>query len=301
MRRPWSSRAAEILSSGRGSSGQVRREDGLPADGIVAEAKAQVLAVVDGLVEQPGDVIARIVAMVAEAWQTKARTQLFIEKVEQRYSAGMVTATVLLFVVPLLAGGAFQPALLRAMTFIIVASPCDAGLAVPPAAEFMALPGRGVSAVVNGQRIEIGSPRHLPGAPGRTAAGIGVTGSIAALAAGAVADLEADGQTAVVMHIDGDPVAVLGVADRIRPVTVATVMRITALTSASPVLLTGDNERAPASSRGRLGSPTCGPGCCPRTRSRPCGSLRRPGERCCWRATGSTTLPPLPPRPPAPP
>ncbi len=36
-----------------------------------------------------GPVVARI-ATLAEASQTKARTQLFIEKVEQRYSIGMV-------------------------------------------------------------------------------------------------------------------------------------------------------------------------------------------------------------------
>ena len=54
-------------------------------------------------------VVARIVAMVEEAAATKASTQLFIEKVEQRYSIGMVTATLLLFAVPLLAGAAFQP------------------------------------------------------------------------------------------------------------------------------------------------------------------------------------------------
>jgi heavy metal translocating P-type ATPase len=292
-------------------------------------------------------VIARIVAMVAEASQTKARTQLFIEKVEQRYSVGMVTATVAIFALPLLAGEAFQPALLRAMTFMIVASPCavvlatmppllaamanagrhgvlvksavvmedagtagvvafdktgtltegtprlaeirvltgagrdereilllaaaaenpsehplaravvtaarDAGLGVLAASEFTALPGRGISAVVNGRRIEIGSPRHLPGAPGATAARSGVTGPVAALAAGAVADLEADGQTAVVMRIDGDPVAVLGVADRIRPAAAAAVTRITALTGASPVLLTGDNERAARKLAGQAG------------------------------------------------
>jgi cation-transporting P-type ATPase J len=270
-------------------------------------------------------VIARIVAMVAEASQTKARTQLFIEKVEQRYSAGMVAATVLLFAVPLLAGEAFQPALLRAMTFMIVASPCavvlatmppllaamanagrhgvlvksavameeaagtgivafdktgtltegtprlaairilpaagmsaqevlalaaaaenpsehplaravvtaarDAGLAIGQATQFTALPGRGITAEVAGHRIEIGSPAHLPG-------------HADAAVDAAVAGLEDDGQTAAVMLADGRPAAVLGVADRIRPTAAATVARITAVTGAAPVLLTGDNHRA---------------------------------------------------------
>ena len=88
-------------------------------------------------------VVARIVAMVEEAAATKAGTQLFIEKVEQRYSIGMVTATVLLFAVPLLAGAAFQPTLLRAMTFMIVASPCAVVLAtMPPLLASMANAGR---------------------------------------------------------------------------------------------------------------------------------------------------------------
>ena len=88
-------------------------------------------------------VVARIVAMVEEAAATKASTQLFIEKVEQRYSIGMVTATVLLFAVPLVAGAAFQPTLLRAMTFMIVASPCAVVLAtMPPLLASMANAGR---------------------------------------------------------------------------------------------------------------------------------------------------------------
>ncbi|NUP46408.1 MAG: heavy metal translocating P-type ATPase [Catenulispora sp.] len=88
-------------------------------------------------------VVARIVAMVEEASATKAKTQLFIEKVEQRYSIGMVTATVLLFVIPLLAGAALQPTLLRAMTFMIVASPCAVVLAtMPPLLSAMANAGR---------------------------------------------------------------------------------------------------------------------------------------------------------------
>jgi cation-transporting P-type ATPase J len=88
-------------------------------------------------------VVARIVAMVAQASATKARTQLFIEKVEQRYSIGMVGATVLLFAIPLLAGAAFQPTLLRAMTFMIVASPCAVVLAtMPPLLASIANAGR---------------------------------------------------------------------------------------------------------------------------------------------------------------
>lgn len=88
-------------------------------------------------------VVARIAALVEEASRTKARTQLFIEKVEQRYSIGMVAVTVAVFVIPLLLGEALQRALLRAMTFMIVASPCAVVLAtMPPLLAAIATAGR---------------------------------------------------------------------------------------------------------------------------------------------------------------
>ncbi|MEW2517161.1 HAD-IC family P-type ATPase [Actinacidiphila alni] len=92
----------------------------------------------------PADsVIARIVAMVEEASRTKAPTQLFIEKVEQRYSLVMVAATLAVFLVPLALGADPTGALLRAMTFMIVASPCAVVLAtMPPLLSAIATAGR---------------------------------------------------------------------------------------------------------------------------------------------------------------
>jgi len=88
-------------------------------------------------------VVARIVALVEEASATKAKTQLFIEKVEQRYSIGVVVATLLIFAGPLALGSPFEPTLLRAMTFMIVASPCAVVLAtMPPLLSAIANAGR---------------------------------------------------------------------------------------------------------------------------------------------------------------
>ncbi|MFF2185135.1 heavy metal translocating P-type ATPase [Streptomyces sp. NPDC058155] len=88
-------------------------------------------------------VIARIVAMVEEASATKAPTQLFIEKVEQRYSLGMVVATLAVFLIPLAFGADLASSLLRAMTFMIVASPCAVVLAtMPPLLSAIANAGR---------------------------------------------------------------------------------------------------------------------------------------------------------------
>jgi cation-transporting P-type ATPase D len=88
-------------------------------------------------------VVARIVALVAEASATKAQTQLFIEKIERRYSIGVVVATLALFGIPLSLGEQLQPALLRAMTFMIAASPCAVVLAtMPPLLSAIANAGR---------------------------------------------------------------------------------------------------------------------------------------------------------------
>jgi heavy metal translocating P-type ATPase len=92
----------------------------------------------------PGDfVIARIVAMVQDATATKAPTQLFIEKVEQRYSLGIVFATLAVFAVPLAFGADLTGSLLRGMTFMIVASPWAVVLAtMPPLLSAIANAGR---------------------------------------------------------------------------------------------------------------------------------------------------------------
>ncbi|WP_418602943.1 heavy metal translocating P-type ATPase [Mycolicibacterium sp. SCSIO 43805] len=271
-------------------------------------------------------VVARIVAMVAEASATKAKTQLFIETIEQRYSAVVVVATVALFAIPLAAGADLQSTLLRAMTFMIVASPCavvlstmppmlsaianagrhgvliksalalerlagtdlialdktgtlttgapevtgvvtlaadmteDAVLALAAAAEsgsehplgravvaeararglriasargFQALPGRGVRADIDGGVVEVVSPGELrPDAVSRT---------------------EADGGTAVLVLHDGHPVGVLQIRDHLRAEAVEAVRAMTALTKASPVLLTGDNRTAAELLANRVG------------------------------------------------
>jgi heavy metal translocating P-type ATPase len=77
-------------------------------------------------------VVARIATMVEEASAAKARTQLFIERVEQRYSVAVVVGALALVAIPLAFGAAFEPTLLRAMTFMIVASPCAIVLATMP-------------------------------------------------------------------------------------------------------------------------------------------------------------------------
>lgn len=88
-------------------------------------------------------VVARIASLVDDASATKAETQLFVDRVEQRYSVAVVVATIALFVFPLAAGEPLRPTLLRAMTFMIVASPCAVVLAtMPPLLSAIANAGR---------------------------------------------------------------------------------------------------------------------------------------------------------------
>ncbi|MFI1002734.1 heavy metal translocating P-type ATPase [Streptomyces galbus] len=275
----------------------------------------------------PSDsVIARIVKMVEEASETKAPTQLFIERIEQRYSIGMVIATLAVFAVPLALGDTLSSALLRAMTFMIVASPCavvlstmppllsaianagrrgvlaksavvmerlgqidtvaldktgtltegtprvtdlrplsgsgldqdtllslaasaeypsehplaravvaaahERGLPLSDAEDFTSSPGQGVTATVDGHSLTIGAPARLLNRPAHQPH------------RAVVAELEEAGRTAVVVLRDQEPVGVLGIADRLRPDASATVAALTRLTGHTPILLTGDNERA---------------------------------------------------------
>jgi heavy metal translocating P-type ATPase len=101
-------------------------------------------------------VLARLAALVEHAARTKARTQLFIEKVEQRYSVGVVAATLVLFAAPLIfSGESLSAALLRAMTFMIVASPCAVVLAtMPPLLAAIANAGRHGVLVKSAQVME---------------------------------------------------------------------------------------------------------------------------------------------------
>jgi P-type E1-E2 ATPase len=123
----------------------------------------------------------------------------------------------------------------------IAAAAHEAGLAVAPADEFISVPGRGVSALICGRRVEIGSPAHLLGDQAN------------ARAAAHVAQLEDGGETAAVVRVDGTVAALLAIADRTRPAAGPAVARITEVTGAAPVLLTGDNQRAATRLAGQVG------------------------------------------------
>ena len=76
--------------------------------------------------------LARMVKLVAEAQAEKSKAQRFLEQAEQYYAMGVIALTIIVFLVPYLFwGGSFATAFYRAMTVMVVASPCALVISTP--------------------------------------------------------------------------------------------------------------------------------------------------------------------------
>jgi Cd2+/Zn2+-exporting ATPase len=73
-----------------------------------------------------------MVKLVAEAQAEKSNTQRFLEKAEQYYAMGVIGFTLLVFLLPwIFLGETFSGAFYRAMTIMVVASPCALVISTP--------------------------------------------------------------------------------------------------------------------------------------------------------------------------
>ncbi|MFU8892298.1 MAG: heavy metal translocating P-type ATPase [Luteolibacter sp.] len=139
----------------------VRPGELLPTDGVIQSgggavdestltgesmpvSKAEGDAVFAGTLNQTGGLevrvtrasgdstLAKMVRLVAEAQAKKSTTQRFLEKAEQRYAAGVILFTIAVLFVPWwVFGEAFGDAFYRAMTVMVVASPCALIISTP--------------------------------------------------------------------------------------------------------------------------------------------------------------------------
>lgn len=76
--------------------------------------------------------LARMVKLVAEAQAEKSETQRFLERAEQYYAMGVIGFTAAVFFIPyLFQGESFSEAFYRAMTIMVVASPCALIISTP--------------------------------------------------------------------------------------------------------------------------------------------------------------------------
>ncbi len=138
----------------------VRPGDAVPTDGIVIEGESAVdesmitgesvpvaktpgAAVTGGTLNGNGALViraarvgadtmlAKIVALVAEAQRSRAPTQGLADKVSAWFVPGVAAIAVVTFVVWLSAGFSFDYALLAAVSVLIIACPCALGMATP--------------------------------------------------------------------------------------------------------------------------------------------------------------------------
>ncbi|MEX0894135.1 MAG: heavy metal translocating P-type ATPase, partial [Balneolaceae bacterium] len=76
--------------------------------------------------------LAKIVRMVEQARSEKAQTQRFLDNFEAKYALGVILFTIGLIVVPtLLMNQPFDPSFYRAMTILVVSSPCALIISTP--------------------------------------------------------------------------------------------------------------------------------------------------------------------------
>ncbi|MEX2586257.1 MAG: heavy metal translocating P-type ATPase [Balneolaceae bacterium] len=88
--------------------------------------------------------LANIIRLVEQAQDNKARSQRFLERFEPIYTIAVLTAVALLILIPwLMLGQGFDPVFYRAITLLVVASPCALIISTPAAI---------ISAIANGAR-----------------------------------------------------------------------------------------------------------------------------------------------------
>lgn len=112
----------------------------------------------------------------------------------------------------------------------IVAGAQGRGIDLPPAGQFEAIPGRGVSAVVDGQKVSVGTRRMMV----ENGLDIGPW-------TGIMTKLEQEGKTAMLIAVDDAVAGVIAVADTIKETSREAVARLQAM-GIEVVMITGDNK-----------------------------------------------------------
>ena len=116
------------------------------------------------------------------------------------------------------------------------------GLLLDDAQDFVALPGSGVSAMVDGRRVEVGSRRMFSDSKGQ-ANDLFLSAS----------QLEAQGKTVLFVAVDGELAGLLAAADTLRPEVPGAIRAVRHLGMREVELLTGDNQQAAAALADSLG------------------------------------------------
>jgi heavy metal translocating P-type ATPase len=114
----------------------------------------------------------------------------------------------------------------------VVNAALDRQVTIPKVEDFTAFPGRGVTARIDGAEVVVGKPDFLEGAGIR----------LASLAA-RIHELETAGRTVIAVSKNGQALGVIALGDKLRDDAASTVAALHQA-GITPILLTGDNERA---------------------------------------------------------
>jgi Cu+-exporting ATPase len=163
----------------------------------------------------------------------------------------------------------------------IVRAALDRGLTLSEPSAFDSPVGRGVTGVVEGRNLVLGSGGYLGGE--------GVATS--ALDADAEA-LRADGATAIFAAIDGRLAGVLAIADPIKPTTLDAVLALQAQ-GVHLVMMTGDNRTTALAVAGKLGIADVEADVLPQQKAAVVEKLRREGRRVAMAGDGVNDAPAL--------
>ncbi|HHH36915.1 MAG TPA: copper-translocating P-type ATPase [Gammaproteobacteria bacterium] len=123
----------------------------------------------------------------------------------------------------------------------IVRAARDRGLAIPPASNFEATPGLGVSANVEGHRLEIGAPRYLQ------QCGVDIS-----LALESCREQAAQGRSLVLCAVDGRLAALLAISDPVKEGSAEAVRCLQAM-GLQTAMITGDNRETAEAVAAQLG------------------------------------------------
>ncbi len=163
----------------------------------------------------------------------------------------------------------------------VVAEADRRGLARAAATDFTAYPGRGVIAVVDGHGVLVGSARFL------IEQGVDPT-PLASL----MAQAEEEGQTVVLVAVDGRAAGLLAFADRLKPDAAPAVVALRRR-GLRPVLLTGDNPRTAAAVARAVGIEQVLAGVLPGDKAAEVRRLQAAGEKVAMVGDGINDAPAL--------
>ena len=151
---------------------------------------------------------------------------------------------------------------------------------LPAAEEFSMIPGRGVSANIEGHAVLAGNAALL------AERGISMT---------ALAEAEEQlrqGCTVIYIAADGAFAGYIALADTLRTESAGMIAQLSAL-GVQPVLLTGDHENAANTIAAKLGISSVRSGCLPEDKLAAIGEYRAQGERVCMIGDGVNDAPAL--------